>query len=148
MGGPRLLVEGTRRAFAIERDFEGQLLSQVSAALADHSRLDSPIVLEGQSGTGKSVALARLVAKVREDKAAAVLYAIDRIPQSQEVSDFCEDAERSHARVTLIVCDANADVDGYDELLSGLRSRGRRVVVVGSQYRAGETDGHGTLCTN
>ena len=141
IGGPRVMVEGTRRAFAIERDFEGQLLSQVSAALADHSRLDSPIILEGQSGTGKSVALARLVAKVREDKAAAVLYAINRIPQSQEVSDFCEDAERSHARVTLIVCDVNGDVDGYDELLSGLRSRGRRVVVVGSQYRAGDTDG-------
>ena len=141
LGGPRLLVEGIRRGFAIERDFEQQLFSQVSAALADHSKLDSPIVVEGQSGTGKSVALARLVARVREEKTAAVLYAIGRIPQSQEVSNFCQEAERSHARVTLIVCDANRNVDSYDELLSGLRSRGRRVVVLGSQYRAGDTDG-------
>lgn len=141
MGGPRLLVEGIRRGFAIERDFEAELSSQVSAALADHSRLESPIVVEGQSGTGKSVALARVVARVRMEKAAAVLYAIGRIPQSQEVSDFCEEAERSHARVTLIVCDANGNVDSYDELLSGLRSRGRRVVVLGSQYRASVNDG-------
>ena len=141
LGGPRLLVEGIRRGFAIERDFEQELFSRVSAGLVDHSKLDSPIVVEGQSGTGKSVALARLVARVREAKAAAVLYAIGRIPQSQEVSDFCQEAERSRSPVTLIVSDANRNIDSYDELLSGLRSRGRRVVVVGSQYRAGDTDG-------
>ncbi len=141
LGGPRLLVEGTRRGFAIERDFEALLAKHVMTALADHSRLDSPIVVEGQSGTGKSIALARLVSRVRADGLAAVLYTTGRTPQSQEVSDFCEEAEKSHARVTLIVCDTNGNVDGYDELLSGLRSRGRRVVVVGSQYRASETDG-------
>ena len=143
LGGPRLLVEGIRRGFAIERDFERQLFNRVFAALSNHSKLDSPIVVEGQSGTGKSVALARIVARVREEKTAAVLYAIGRIPQSQEVSDFCQDAERAHARATLIVCDANRDIDRYDELLSGLRSRGRRVVVLGSQYRAGDTDSAG-----
>ena len=143
LGGPRLLVEGIRSGFAIEREFEQQLLNRVAAALADHSKLDTPIVVEGQSGTGKSVALARIVMRVREEKTDAVLYAIGRIPQSQEVSDFCQDAERANARATLIVCDANRDIDSYDELLSGLRSRGRRVVVVGSQYRAGDADSAG-----
>ncbi len=122
LGGARLLVEGVRRDFAIERDFEQQLSKQVFAALADHSRLDLPIVIEGQSGVGKSVALARLVAKVREEKAAAVLYSIGRVPQSQEVSGFCQAVERSDAPVTLIVCDANRNIDDYDELLSGLRA--------------------------
>ena len=141
LGGPRLLVEGVRRGFAIERDFEQQLSSQVLAALADHSKLEVPIVIEGQSGVGKSVALSRLVTKVREAKAAAVLYAIGRVPQSQEVSGFCQAVERSDAPVTLIVCDANRTIDDYDELLSGLRSLGRRIVVVGSQYRASSNDG-------
>ena len=68
-----------------------------------------------------------------------MLYSVGRIPQSQEVSDFCQGAERSSARVTLIVCDANRDIDSYDELLSGLKSRGRRVVVVGSQYMTGDS---------
>ena len=140
LGGARLLIEGVRRGFAIERDFEEQLFRQVSDALADHSQIDSPIVVEGQSGTGKSVALARIVARVRERKTAPVLYSIGRIPQSEEISDFCQTADRAHARATLIVCDANRDVDSYDELLSGLRSRGRRVVVLGSQYRVDDTD--------
>ena len=140
LGGPRLLVDGVRRGYAIKRDFETDLFNRVSAALDDHAKLDAPIMVEGQSGTGKSVALARLVANVRTDQTAAVLYAIGRIPKSDEVEYFCQEAERSQARVTLIVCDANSDIDSYDELLSGLRSRGRRVVVLGSQYRTGNPD--------
>ena len=138
LGGQRLLVEGVRRGFAIERDFERELARIVDDAIADHSRLNSPIIVEGQSGTGKSVALARIVAKVRERKAAAVLYAIERIPQTSEISDFCQRADRAKSPATLVVCDANRDVDAYDELLTGLRSRGRRAVVLGSQYRTGE----------
>ena len=136
LGGHRLLVEGVRRGFAIERGFEARLYDRVAEALSDHSRFDSPIIIEGQSGTGKSVALARLVAKVRERKIVPALYAVGRIPLPHEVSDFCQAAERVGAKSTLLVCDANKDVDSYDELLIGLRSRGRRVVVVGSQYRA------------
>ena len=135
LGGPRLLVEGVRRGFAITRDFERELLSHIYDALADHSKLQAPIIVEGQSGTGKSVALARIVARIRESKASPVLYALGRIPQPQDVASFCQSAERAGAQATLIVCDANRDVDSYDELLSGLRSRGRRVVVIGSQYR-------------
>ena len=137
-GGQRLLVEGVLREFAIERDFERELTGKVYAAIADHSRLNSPIIVEGQSGTGKSVALARIAAKVREGKKAAVLYATERIPQTAEISDFCQRADRAKSPATLIVCDANRDVDSYDELLSGLRSRGRRVVVLGSQYKTNE----------
>lgn len=138
MGGQRPLVEGVRRGFAIERDFESELTRRVYAAIADHSKLNSPIIVEGQSGTGKSVALARIAANVRKNKKAAVLYAIERIPQTAEISDFCQRAERAETPATLIVCDANRDVDRYDELLSGLRSRGRRVVVLGSQYKTNE----------
>ena len=111
------------------------MLSHIYDALADHSKLQAPIIVEGQSGTGKSVALARIVARIRESKASPVLYALGRIPQPQDVASFCQSAERAGAQATLIVCDANRDVDSYDELLSGLRSRGRRVVVIGSQYR-------------
>jgi hypothetical protein len=35
--GPRLLVEGVRRGFAIERSFEKELLREVKNALADHA---------------------------------------------------------------------------------------------------------------
>lgn len=137
--GPRLLVEGVRREFAIERDFESALLDTVRAAVANHASIKGPIVICGQSGTGKSVALARVVARVREEKDAAVLYSIGRIPQAVDISSFCEVAEEHGAKSTLIVCDANRDVDAYYDLLMGLRSRGRRVVVLGSHYLAPES---------
>ena len=138
LGGAHLLVEGVRRGFAIERDFESDLLRQVTLAVADHASADAPIIIHGQSGTGKSVALARVVSQFREKKAIPVLYAIGRVPQSQEVSSFCEAAQKAGAEATLIVSDANRDVDSYRELLMSLRSRGQRVVVLGSRYRFAE----------
>ena len=135
LGGPRLLVEGVRRGFAIERDFERTLWRQMTTALANPSSVETPIIVHGQSGTGKSVALARIVVRVREQKTAAVLYAIGRVPQPQDVSTFCAAAEKGGAEATLIVCDANRDIDHYRDLLMSLRSRGRRIVVLGSRYR-------------
>ena len=137
-GGPRLMVEGIKREFAITRDFEQVVLDRVREALAEHWKLDTSLVVSGQSGTGKSVALARIVATVRSERIAPVLYGVGRIPQVEEISSFCESAENAGAQATLVVCDANRDVDDYDELLGGLRSRGRKVVVVGSQYRSGD----------
>lgn len=133
--GPRAMVEGVRRDFAITRDFEIGLRSLVKEGVEGHSRLRDPIVVHGQSATGKSIALARLISIVREDLSAAVLYATARLPQASEVADFCEHAERTGALTTVLVCDCNAPVSRYRDLLLGLRSRGRRVVVVGSSYR-------------
>lgn len=139
--GPRLLVEGVRRGFAIERDFESELWRRISSTIADHAKAETPIVVEGQSGTGKSVALARIAVHARERTRTPVLYAIGRIPRSQEVSKFCELADSAGAASTLIVCDANREVDDYYELLSAMRSLGRRVVVLGSKYRGEESTG-------
>ena len=131
----RFMVEGIRRHFAIERDFEHRFHRLVSEALRDHSRAKLPIIVHGQSGTGKSVALARTVARVRTNKLAPVLYSLHRIPQVQEIASFCELADETGSSATLLVCDANRDIDAYYDLLASLRSRGRRVVLVGSQYR-------------
>ena len=136
-GSPRFLVEGIRRDFAIERRFEADLQHRVFNALADHASIGSPIVVHGQSGTGKSMALARVVARVRESKVAAVLYSVYGVPQAQEIAAFCELSERAGS-TTLVVCDANRGVDSYHDLLMSLRSQGRRVVVLGSQYRIAE----------
>ena len=141
LGGPRLLVEGVRRGFSIRRRYEPRLLDVVRRALAAHASVDEPVIVHGQSGTGKSIALARIVAKVREARAGAVLYSIGRVPQPEQITSFCEEAEKAGAPATLVVCDANQDVDRYRDLLMSLRSRGRRVVVVGSRYRIADGDG-------
>lgn len=138
--GPRAMVNGVRRAFAITRDFEKELHTLVKGGVDGHARLRDPIIIHGQSATGKSIALARLISLVRDELAAAVLYSTSRVPQAFEVADFCEQAERTGALATIVICDCNAPINRYRDLLLGLRSRGRRVIVVGSSYRIVDSD--------
>lgn len=132
--GIRSRIEGVRRGFAIARDFEAELTEKVSNALAHHSRERGAIVVHGQSGVGKSVALARLASSIRERRAAAVLFAMDRMVQPIEVSDFLAEVDRLGA-ATLLIVDATLAPARYDDLLHALRSRGHRAVIVGSSYR-------------
>ena len=134
-GSPRSLVEGVRRGFALKRDYEHRLQERVIAAIEDHSNVNTPLILHGQSATGKSIALARIAGSVHREAKAAVLYSKSRIPQPYEVAAFCGRAENAGAKATLIICDSNQDVRHYGDLLSGLKSRGHRVVVLGSRYR-------------
>lgn len=132
--GPRSLVAGIQNGFAIVRDFEKDLQTKISAAIENHARY-GPLIVHGQSGTGKSIALARLVSWAREKRRAAVLYSITRVPLSTEMDEFCAEAEAHGATATLIICDVNTSLNRYSDLLFGLRSRGRRIVLVGSTYR-------------
>ncbi|SMC50951.1 hypothetical protein SAMN02746065_103117 [Desulfocicer vacuolatum DSM 3385] len=133
--GARNLVEGIRRKLAIKRDFEKELFKKVLNASLEHEKYNDPIVLHGQSGTGKSIALSRLVLFLKEKGDVAILYSVSRIPQSTDLSDFCELAENSGASSTVVICDCNAHISRYRELLHQLKSRGRKIVVVGSCYR-------------
>jgi hypothetical protein len=132
--GARGMVEGTRRGFAIDRDFEKELWSAIADALKNHSRYADPIIVHGQSATGKSIALARAVAKLRTDHRVPVLYATTRLPSTVDIEAFCE-AIDALSLVTAVVCDNNASIQRYRDLLFSLQSRGRRVILVCSSYR-------------
>ena len=134
-GGARSIVEGILRGFAIQRDFETRLFSAMDLRLKRSSDIDSFVILHGQSGTGKSIALARLAVKLRTQLKVPVLFSWARVPQATELDDFCEAAEDSGAPATAIICDGNHPPTRYIELASGLKSKGRRVVIVGSCYR-------------
>lgn len=138
--GARALVEGVRRGYAIERSFEASLYSKVERALAQHHAQTGAIILHGQSGVGKTVALGRLVAEIRQKAQVAVLIALgSRIPHPSDISAFLEAVDRKGS-VTLLVIDANGPVQRYDDLLSALRSGGSRVVIVGTTYRVEDHD--------
>lgn len=134
-GGTRALVEGVGKGYAIARDFEGKLLTSVVSQLARTGELENFVVVHGQSGVGKTIALARLVRELRIRQKIPVLYASGRVPAAVEVDDFCEECERAGAAGTIIVCDAGQSFERYRDLAVGLKSRGRRSVVVGSSYR-------------
>ena len=138
---PRLL-EGVRRGFAIERTVERPLYDRVRQALGATARRHEPILIHGQSASGKSVALVNLALKIREKADYPVLLAprSSRLPAVEELDDFCLRAEEAGADATLIICDGNAPADRYNDLLRGFTSRGRRVVIVGSTYRILDDD--------
>ncbi len=132
--GARARLEGVRRDFAVERDFERNLQTRLKRALRQHHREAGALILHGQSGTGKSIALARAALQVRGDMGAAVLFATERLPNPQDVSAFLAQVDQLGA-TTLVVVDVPLAPTRFDELLEAFRSRGHRVVVLGVSYR-------------
>lgn len=133
--GARGLVEGIASGFSIERDFETKLWSQVKKLVQRPGQAESLVIVHGQSGMGKSLAIARAARLLRSQFHVPVLYSWARVPLAMELDEFCETAERSGAHCTVILCDCNSEVRRYRELMDGLKSRGRRVIIVGTSYR-------------
>ncbi len=143
--GPRALVEGIRRGYAFKRDFEDDLYLKVEKALSKHHDQKGALVLHGQSGTGKTVAMGRLAIRARaEAKVAVLMVSGTRIPLPGDVSPFLEVVARFDG-VTLLIIDANNPSQRYDDLLAALRSSGHKVVVVGTSYRLDDEDSNPLL---
>lgn len=138
-GSARLLVEGIARGFAIERPFEPQLRKKIADLIERRGDIERFVLLHGQSGSGKSVALARAAYTFRTQRPIPVLFASGRIPSLHDVEDFCAAAERAGAQATILLCDANASPHLYAQLFEALQSRGRRAVIVGTSYRIDDT---------
>ena len=136
-GNLRLLVDGISRGFAIERDFEEQLWRTVNNRLKQLGQSDSDdvVILHGQSGTGKSIALARLTGRIRRELRHPVVVATHRIPNEADIEAFCLESERLEATANVLICDSNQAPQRYYDLASALRSLGRRLLVVGTCYR-------------
>lgn len=128
----RKIADGLHRGFAFEREFEQVLRKRVDQAL-EHHHAASAIVLHGQSGVGKTIAMARLAIHAKR-QGNAVLFFNRRVPQASDITDFLT-AVDSQQGVTLLLVDTMSPLSRYDDLLRALRSVGHRVVVVGSSYR-------------
>lgn len=136
-GNFRLLVGGVAREFAVEREFEQTLWNTVNSKLKRLGQPDSDdvVVLHGQSGTGKSIALARLARKIRCGLRLPVVVATNRIPNHADIEAFCLESERLGATATVLICDSSQAPQRYDDLASALRSLGRRLLIIGTCYR-------------
>ncbi len=137
LGNFRLLVEGVSRGFAVKREFEQTLWKTVNDKLEKFGQVDSDevVILHGQSGTGKSIALARLARRIRRELHLPVVIATNRIPYPADLEAFCLEAERLGANATVLICDSSQPPQRYDDLASALRSMGRRLIIVGTCYR-------------
>ncbi len=131
------LWSGYSRGFAFRREFEEKLRAEVDKKLRSKESQDEPVILSGQTGTGKTIALGALAVEIRKEGRHPVLF-IERKsqrPNKSDIDTFCKWAEDFGAPTTLVIWDGMVEVDQYYDLLQYLVGRGRHVVVVGSCYR-------------
>lgn len=129
--------EAYKRNFNICRNFEEGLLKKINDKVLGKFSLN-PIILSGQSGSGKSVSLGHIAYKLKKQNN-IVLF----IPKRREnisyatINNFCKWAEDHQADITYIFWDGSfgeEDLDKYDQLNNFLVTRGRRVLLIGSSY--------------
>lgn len=131
------LWSGYKRGFAFSREFEKKLREEVDRRLKLRKLQNEPVILHGQTGTGKTVALGALAYEIRREKKHPVLF-IERKsqkPLNSDIDTFCKWAEDAGALSTLVIWDGMIEARQYYDLLQYLVGRGRKVVVVGSCYR-------------
>jgi hypothetical protein len=125
------------RGFAFRREFEANLHKLIRERLSQRRIQEDPVILHGQTGTGKTVALGHLAFDFAQAGEYPVMFIERRTqhPASAEIDRFCQWAEDTGADASLVVWDGMVSSDEYRELLRSLSTRGRKVVLVGSWYR-------------
>ena len=119
----------------LPRTYEARLLKVVEAAL-DDSGEEVPVILQGQTATGKSLALAWLAQVLAKSGKVAVLHQSRRRdrPIASEIEAYSLWAEEVAGLKTILIWDGMVDTDDYFSLHRQLRARGQRVLIVGSAY--------------
>ncbi len=127
---------GIAAGMNLRRDFEARLLELVRAELDDRE-LPTPIVVAGQTATGKTVALAALAMELSRSGDVAVLHQSRRTvrPSVEDIDMFCAWAADHGAKATVLVWDGMMEPGEYEGLSRQLHARGRRIIVIGSAYK-------------
>lgn len=127
---------GIAAGMNLQRDFESQLLERVRAELRERE-LPTPIVVAGQTATGKTVALAALAMELSRSGEVAVLHQSRRTvrPSVEDIDMFCAWAADYGAKATVLIWDGMMEAGEYEGLSRLLHARGRKVLVIGSAYK-------------
>ena len=125
----------------LPRTYETQLLKAVEAALNEPDDV-APIILQGQTATGKSLALAWLAQTLARSGKAAVLHQARRNdrPNASEIEAYNLWVEGTTGLKTVLIWDGMVNADDYFALHRQLRARGQRVLIVGSAYLSPSAD--------
>lgn len=133
----RSMWTGFHRGYAFRREFENTLSKKTADALTSGGRNEKPLILHGQTGTGKTIALGSLAFALRIAKDCPVLYIPREAkdPQPSEIDAFCQWIENEVGQSTVVIWDGMRLAREYAQLMRYLTSRGRKVILVGSAYR-------------
>ncbi|MEV8440115.1 hypothetical protein AB0425_22280 [Actinosynnema sp. NPDC051121] len=132
---------GIAAGMNIRREFEDELGRKVAEALGG-PELPAPIMLKGPTATGKSVALAALAMDLARSGEWAVLHQPRRTarPSLDDIDMYAIWAEERGAKAIVLVWDGMVDPDEYAVLFRQLRNRGRKVLIVGSDYATKDSE--------
>lgn len=148
---------GYAEKYNITRHFQSELTKCVKDSLNNPANFEHrPILLHGQSGVGKSVALGQLAYDIFHEKQYPVIYITNpRISFSYDRNDHSVEALRYQAlfsfiqylqdqcaaKTTLLIWDCSgfeSERTAYRNLYSHLRNGGLNVALVGTNYQLNE----------
>lgn len=135
--------QGFAHGFAFKRDFEDELERRVLGRASQQQLQHHPIIVHGQTGTGKTIALGALGHRLRKNTPYPVLF-VERnaVPDTDAIDAFCLYLEEQGAPATVILWDGMlSNVNEYFGLQQALIGRGRKAVVVGTSYALKQDDG-------
>lgn len=124
----------------IERDYEKKAYNAIKTLLKKEGLSNNPIIIFGQTGTGKSVSMGSLAYKVKREKKYPVLYIDGRISDVNyaDIQDFCEWCNDTKIVVFWDSSTHGQEVERYIELNDFLASKGKKAVIVGTSYNIGD----------
>lgn len=125
-----------------ERDCEEQVLKKVKSQLSSHAFKTNPVILHGQTGVGKTIALASIAYKIHRENNHPVVFIARRSQRfsHSDLDGFCNWSEDNGFPSTLIVWDGMQDISNYEALHRYLLGRGRKFVLLASAYKADDED--------
>lgn len=132
---------GYHLGLAFQRDFIEDVFSLAKNYTEKNAQVNEPIIVYGQSSSGKTIGLGSIGYKFAIKENYPVLY----IPRGYQrvnefdIDAFCEWAENNGANFTFVIWDGMVDDEKYFHLLSKLNARGRKVLLIGSAYSKKES---------
>lgn len=133
--------EAYKQGFNVEREVEQKVYENVINNIENkHILKTHPIILHGQTGTGKTVSLGKIAFKLKKTRKYPIIF----IPKNSQsvvysvIDDFCKWAEDHGAEKTIIIWDNTVydkTLDSYFDLVNYLVSKGRKIVLICSAYK-------------
>lgn len=132
--------EGYANGFAFKRDYFDILKKNVLDKNNSQKNKDVPIILYGQSSSGKTISLGHLAYELSQLNKLPVLFIEKRYQKIDEIDidRFCQWAEENNAKNTVVIWDGMIDADLYYNFLRKLNTRGRNIILIGSTYDNGK----------
>lgn len=125
------------RKFNFIRDFQNKLEISIKRYLSSSNIDMPPILVAGQTGIGKTVALRGIAYKLKKENMCPIIFISNKINKIvyEEIDIFCNWLEKQGVEKTLIIWDGMLTPESsYIELNNFLIGRGRKVIIVGSCY--------------